>query len=152
MTADSATHLLEQLASNLRANAALRKDLSSTIHGVIVFEIDGGGRWVLDLREGRGALTRQGANAGGGDGKGVDGNDGNDGGDGGDGGDGSSPSPPEPDLVLTMSGDTFVKLAGKTLSSQQAFLTRKLKIKGSMGMAMKLQPVLDAAVEVPSKL
>ena len=149
MTADSATHLLEQLASNLRANAALRKDLSSTIHGVIVFEIDGGGRWVLDLREGRGALTRQGANAGGGDGKGVDGNDGNDGG---DGGDGSSPSPPEPDLVLTMSGDTFVKLAGKTLSSQQAFLTRKLKIKGSMGMAMKLQPVLDAAVEVPSKL
>ncbi len=146
MTADSATHLLEQLASNLRANAALRKDLSSTIHGVIVFEIDGGGRWVLDLREGRGALTRQGANAGGGDGKGVDGNDGN------DGNDGSSPSPPEPDLVLTMSGDTFVKLAGKTLSSQQAFLTRKLKIKGSMGMAMKLQPVLDAAVEVPSKL
>ena len=146
MTADSATHLLEQLASNLRANAALRKDLSSTIHGVIVFEIDGGGRWVLDLREGRGALTRQGANAGGGDGKGVDGNDGN------DGNDGSSPSPPEPDLVLTMSGDTFVKLVGKTLSSQQAFLTRKLKIKGSMGMAMKLQPVLDAAVEVPSKL
>jgi len=143
MTADSATHLLEQLASNLRANAALRKDLSSTIHGVIVFEIDGGGRWVLDLREGRGALTRQGADAGGGDGKGVDGNDGND---------GSSPSPPEPDLVLTMSGDTFVKLVGKTLSSQQAFLTRKLKIKGSMGMAMKLQPVLDAAVEVPSKL
>ncbi len=146
MTADSATHLLEQLASNLHANAALRKDLSSTIHGVIVFEIDGGGRWVLDLREGRGALTRQGADAGGGDGKGVDGNDGN------DGNDGSSPSPPEPDLVLTMSGDTFVKLAGKTLSSQQAFLTRKLKIKGSMGMAMKLQPVLDAAVEVPSKL
>jgi len=146
MTADSATHLLEQLASNLRANAALRKDLSSTIHGVIVFEIDGGGRWVLDLREGRGALTRQGADAGGGDGKGVDGNDGN------DGNDGSSPSPPEPDLVLTMSGDTFVKLVGKTLSSQQAFLTRKLKIKGSMGMAMKLQPVLDAAVEVPSKL
>ena len=46
----------------------------------------------------------------------------------------------------------FVKLVGKTLSSQQAFLTRKLKIKGSMGMAMKLQPVLDAAVEVPSKL
>ena len=146
MTADSATHLLEQLASNLRAHAALRKDLSSTIHGVIVFEIDGGGRWVLDLREGRGALTRQGADAGGGDGKGVDGNDGN------DGNDGSSPSPPEPDLVLTMSGDTFVKLVGKTLSSQQAFLTRKLKIKGSMGMAMKLQPVLDAAVEVPSKL
>ncbi len=27
----------------------------------------------------------------------------------------------------------------------QAFLTRKLKLSGGMGMAMKLQPVLDAA-------
>ena len=137
--------------------------MESTIKGVIVFEIDGSGRWVLDLREGSGALTR-----GEGDDKGDD-------------------DQPEPDLVLTMSGDTFVKLVSKKMSSQQAFLTRKLKIKGSMGyvvldwlrrvahprlslphthththtrtrarslgrMAMKLQPVLDAAVEAPSKL
>jgi hypothetical protein len=27
----------------------------------------------------------------------------------------------------------------------QAFLLRKLKINGSMGLAMKLQPILDAA-------
>jgi sterol carrier protein 2 len=29
--------------------------------------------------------------------------------------------------------------------SPQAFLLRKLKISGSMGVAMKLQPILDAA-------
>jgi len=28
---------------------------------------------------------------------------------------------------------------------RQAFLLRKLKISGSMGLAMKLQPILDAA-------
>lgn len=92
-----------------------------------MFDIDDSGRWVLDLREGSGALTRQGDDVG-------------------------DDDQPEPDLVLTMSGDTFVKLVSKKISSQQAFLMRKLKIKGSMGMAMKLQPVLDAAVETPSKL
>jgi predicted lipid carrier protein YhbT len=106
---------------------SLSQDLESTIKGVIVFDIDDSGRWVLDLREGSGALTRQGDDVG-------------------------DDDQPEPDLVLTMSGDTFVKLVSKKISSQQAFLMRKLKIKGSMGMAMKLQPVLDAAVETPSKL
>lgn len=32
-----------------------------------------------------------------------------------------------------------------TCNALQAFLMRKLKIDGSMGMAMKLQPILDAA-------
>ena len=30
-------------------------------------------------------------------------------------------------------------------SHMQAFLMRKLKISGSMGLALKLQPILDAA-------
>lgn len=35
----------------------------------------------------------------------------------------------------------------------QAFLLRKLKIKGSMGLAMKLSPILEAAAPPPqSKL
>ena len=85
-----------------------------------MFDIEGSGRWLLDLREGKGTLQEANADA---------------------------------DLVLTMAGDTFVKLVAKKISSQQAFLMRKLKIKGSMGMAMKLQPVLDAAVDgTPSKL
>jgi putative sterol carrier protein len=44
-----------------------------------------------------------------------------------------------------MNDATFVGLVMGKVSSQQAFLMRKLKINGSMGLAMKLQPVLDAA-------
>jgi len=88
-----------------------------------VFDIEGSGRWLLDLREGKGTLQE------------------------------ANDADADADLVLTMAGDTFVKLVAKKISSQQAFLMRKLKIKGSMGMAMKLQPVLDAAVDgTPSKL
>jgi len=91
-----------------------------------VFDIEGSGRWLLDLREGKGTLQEANADA---------------------------DADADADLVLTMAGDTFVKLVAKKISSQQAFLMRKLKIKGSMGMAMKLQPVLDAAVDgTPSKL
>ena len=147
--ASDATALLEQLARNLNDNEPLRLDLCGSVKGTcnnfdaplpplshshsryalrpfatgtIVFDIEGSGRWLLDLREGKGTLQEANADA-------------------------------DADLVLTMAGDTFVKLVAKKISSQQAFLMRKLKIKGSMGMAMKLQPVLDAAVDgTPSKL
>ena len=132
MTSSSspAAALLEQLASNLKTNPSLRDELVASIKGIIVFDIEGEGRWILDLREGRGTLERDG-----------DGSEG-----------GSEGGGEDADLVLTMAGDTFVKLVSKKISSQQAFLMRKLKIKGSMGLAMKLSPVLDAAVDVPSKL
>lgn len=39
----------------------------------------------------------------------------------------------------------FVRLVMGKLGPQQAFLMRKLKISGSMALAMKLQPILDAA-------
>lgn len=51
----------------------------------------------------------------------------------------------KPDITLTMNATTFVALVMGKQSSQQAFLMRKLKINGSMGLAMKLQPILDAA-------
>ncbi|KAL4457934.1 hypothetical protein ABPG75_012799 [Micractinium tetrahymenae] len=55
-------------------------------------------------------------------------------------------APPEKaDITLTISDDNFVKLVMGKLGPQQAFLMRKLKIQGSMGLAMKLQPILDAA-------
>lgn len=49
------------------------------------------------------------------------------------------------DLTITISDDNFVKMVAGKQSPQQAFLLRRLKINGSMGMAMKLQPILDAA-------
>ncbi|KAK9827970.1 hypothetical protein WJX81_003031 [Elliptochloris bilobata] len=51
----------------------------------------------------------------------------------------------KPDLTLTISDDNFVKLVSGKMGPQQAFLMRKLKIGGSMAMALKLQPILDAA-------
>jgi putative sterol carrier protein len=80
-----------------------------------VFKIDGE-QWTLDLREGKGSLAK-----------------------------GSPSEGDKVDITLTMTADTFVKLVMGKLGSQQAFLMRKLKINGSMALAMKLQPVLEAA-------
>lgn len=108
--------LLEQLKENLDKDASLREDLENTIKGIVVFVIDGE-KWCLDLRPGKGRLSRVDSEEEGGD---------------------------KADITLTMTGSTFVALVSGKIGSQTAFLTRKLKIKGSMGLAMKLQPILDA--------
>ncbi len=46
-------------------------------------------------------------------------------------------------IELTMSADDFVALTKGELNGQQAFLTGKLKIKGDMTLAMKLQSVFN---------
>lgn len=79
----------------------------------MVFIIDGE-KWTLDLRPGKGTLTK-------------------------------GESEDKADISLTMTDATFVSLVMGKIGSQQAFLMRKLKINGSMGLAMKLQPILDAA-------
>lgn len=71
--------------------------------------------WTLDLREGAGELYK------------------------------GSPKIGKADLTLVLSDENFAKLVMGKLNPQQAFLTRKLQIKGSMGLAMKLQPILEAA-------
>ena len=44
-------------------------------------------------------------------------------------------------IELTMAAADFLALIGGTLNGQMAFLTGKLKIKGDMTLAMKLQSV-----------
>jgi putative sterol carrier protein len=44
-------------------------------------------------------------------------------------------------IELTMTAEDFLALIGGTLNGQMAFLTGKLKIKGDMALAMKLQSV-----------
>jgi putative sterol carrier protein len=51
--------------------------------------------------------------------------------------------------TLTISDDDFARLVAGKLSPQTAFLMRKLKLSGSMGQALKLQPILDAAAPRP---
>lgn len=55
------------------------------------------------------------------------------------------------DLTVTVSDADFVALANKKLNPQQAFMRGKIKVKGNMGIAMKLGKVLDS-VKPPSKL
>lgn len=48
-----------------------------------------------------------------------------------------------PNITLTMEAGNFVNLLQGKLNGQMAFMTGKLKIKGEMGLAMKLQSVFN---------
>lgn len=57
------------------------------------------------------------------------------------------------DLQVTMSLDVLMKLVEKKLTPQQAFMKRMLKIKGNMGLAMKLTVLVNATrKQLQSKL
>lgn len=50
----------------------------------------------------------------------------------------------KPDLVVITSLKVFHQLLNKKLTPQQAFMGGKLKVKGKMGLAMKLTLILNA--------
>jgi len=50
---------------------------------------------------------------------------------------------PDADVSVIISGANWMKIAEGALNSQMAFMTGKLKIKGDMGMAMKLQTLFN---------
>src|SRR5712692_4799808 len=47
-----------------------------------------------------------------------------------------------PNITITMAASDFVDLATGKLDGTMAFMSGKLKIKGDMGLAMKLQNIL----------
>lgn len=49
----------------------------------------------------------------------------------------------DPNITITMEAGNFVSLLQGKLNGQMAFMTGKLKIKGEMGLAMKLQSVFN---------
>eukprot|EP00980_Cylindrotheca_fusiformis_P028001 scaffold22575_cov141-Cylindrotheca_fusiformis.AAC.32 len=57
----------------------------------------------------------------------------------------------KPDLVVIATLEVFHKLLNKKLTPQQAFMQGKLKIKGKMGLAMKLTLILNATRKVLQK-
>mmetsp|Transcript_14522 Transcript_14522/g.31596 ORF Transcript_14522/g.31596 Transcript_14522/m.31596 type:complete len:133 (+) Transcript_14522:108-506(+) len=107
--------LLEQLGKSLESQG---ESIAAKVKGIVVFKIDDDD-WTLDLRPDSTASPRlyRGVPKGG----------------------------DKADLTLTVNDTNFAQLVMGKLNPQQAFLMRKIKIAGSMGMAMKLQPILDAA-------
>ena len=57
-------------------------------------------------------------------------------------GDAGTGAPEDPNITITMNPDDFVDLATGKLDGTMAFMSGKLKIKGDMGLAMKLQGLL----------
>ena len=49
---------------------------------------------------------------------------------------------PTPDISITMKDADFVNFINKKLSGQMAFMTGKLKVKGNMQLAMKLNGLI----------
>ena len=50
-----------------------------------------------------------------------------------------------PSLTLTMSGQDWLDMLGGKLSGQMAFMSGKLKLKGDMGLAMKVGGMFGTA-------
>ena len=50
-----------------------------------------------------------------------------------------------PTLTLTMSGQDWLDMLGGKLSGQMAFMSGKLKLKGDMGLAMKIGAMFGTA-------
>ena len=50
----------------------------------------------------------------------------------------------EPEVTLTIDGDDFRNMVAGDLNPTAAFMSGKLKIKGNMGLALKLQTVLNS--------
>jgi putative sterol carrier protein len=50
----------------------------------------------------------------------------------------------DPSVVLTMKANDFKELVAGSLNPTAAFMSGKLRIKGNMGLALKLQTVLNS--------
>jgi putative sterol carrier protein len=85
-----------------------RVDASKTagMNNSYLFDIEGAGKWKVDVNDGRVSVTEGGEDA---------------------------------DTVISTNEETFEQIAGGEQNPTSAYMTGKLKVKGDMGAAMKLQ-------------
>ena len=85
-----------------------RVDESKTggMNNSYLFDIDGAGKWKVDVADGKVTVTEGGEDA---------------------------------DAIITTSEETFTKMVSGEQNPTSAYMTGKLKVKGDMGAAMKLQ-------------
>jgi putative sterol carrier protein len=85
-----------------------RVDRSKTagMNNSYLFDIDGAGKWKVDVRDGDVKVTENAEDA---------------------------------DVTITTSEETFDKIVNGEQNATSAYMTGKLKVKGDMGAAMKLQ-------------
>jgi putative sterol carrier protein len=90
------------------ATLPARADTSKTagMNNSYIFDIDGAGRWKVDVEDGAVSVTQDGDDA---------------------------------DVTISASEETFQKIIAGEQNPTSAYMTGKLKIKGDMGAAMKLQ-------------
>ena len=90
------------------ANLETRVDPAKTagMNNSYLFDIDGAGKWKVDVREGKVTVTEGGEDA---------------------------------DAFISTSQETFEKITTGEQNPTSAYMTGKLKVKGDMGAAMKLQ-------------
>lgn len=85
-----------------------RVDASKTagMNNSYLFDIDGAGKWKVDVTDGKVSVTEGGEEA---------------------------------DAVISTNEETFEQIANGQQNPTSAYMTGKLKVKGDMGAAMKLQ-------------
>jgi len=90
------------------ASLPTRADASKTagMNNSYIFDIDGAGRWKVDVDDGAVSVAEGGDDA---------------------------------DVTISASEETFQKIIAGEQNPTSAYMTGKLKIKGDMGAAMKLQ-------------
>jgi len=94
----------KEFFENLESRADASKTAGMT--NSYLFDIDGAGKWTVNVEEGNVSVTEGGEDA---------------------------------DAVISTSEETFEKIVSGEQNPTSAYMTGKLKVKGDMGAAMKLQ-------------
>ncbi|CAL1265519.1 unnamed protein product [Larinioides sclopetarius] len=98
-----------------KIKATLNEELVSKTKGVYAFQITGplNEIWFVDMKNGTGAVGK------------------------------GDPPAGKADVIFTMDLDCFMKLFDGSLKPTSAFMSGKLKLKGDMGLAMKLEKLMS---------